>query len=133
MNPHDSFITSRLLWSRLVRTVIGVQPSLITTWLIQTSWLDSASSDIPSARPRFGVPRECQTSPMKNHQVLQPSEGSRRRPDKRLLDLVLLLIILPLAAPLFLLLALVVRCMLGSPILFRHQRPGLYGTPFTLL
>jgi sugar transferase EpsL len=70
---------------------------------------------------------------MKNRQALQPSEGSRRRPDKRLLDLVLLLMILPLAAPLFLLLAPAVRCMLGSPILFRHQRPGLYGTPFTLL
>ena len=70
---------------------------------------------------------------MKNCQALQPSEGSRRRPGKRLLDLVLTLMILPLAVPLFLLLALVVRCMLGSPILFRQQRPGLHGRPFTIL
>jgi sugar transferase EpsL len=70
---------------------------------------------------------------MKNRHALQPSEGSRRRPDKRLLDLVLTLMILPLAVPLFLLLMLAVWCMLGSPILFRQQRPGLYGTPFTLL
>jgi len=70
---------------------------------------------------------------MKNRQALPPSEGSRRRPDKRLLDLVLLLMILPLAIPLLLLLALAVWGMLGSPILFRQQRPGLYGTPFTLL
>jgi lipopolysaccharide/colanic/teichoic acid biosynthesis glycosyltransferase len=70
---------------------------------------------------------------MKNRHALQPNEGFRRRPDKRLLDLVLLLMILPLAGPLFLLLAPAVYCMLGSPILFRHQRPGLYGTPFTLM
>ena len=70
---------------------------------------------------------------MKNRHALQPSEGSRRQPDKRLFDLVLTLMILPLAVPLFLLLALAVWCMLGSPILFRQQRPGLYGTPFTLV
>ena len=38
-----------------------------------------------------------------------------------------------LAAPLLLLVALLVRVKLGTPILFRQQRPGLHGVPFTLL
>ena len=70
---------------------------------------------------------------MKNLHAAQPSAGSRRRAGKRLLDLVLTLMMLPLIVPLFLLLALGVRCMLGLPILFRQQRPGLYGAPFTLM
>jgi sugar transferase EpsL len=63
----------------------------------------------------------------------QVSQRSRRRPEKRLFDLVLTFMALPLAVPLFLFIALTVRGMLGSPILFRQQRPGLYRTPFTLL
>lgn len=35
-------------------------------------------------------------------------------------------------APLFVLLALLVRLRLGSPVLFRHVRPGLGGELFTL-
>ena len=70
---------------------------------------------------------------MKHSQALHQSEGSYRRLDRRLFDLILLLMILPLAVRLFLIFALVVWCMLGSPILFRQQRPGLCGTPFTIL
>jgi lipopolysaccharide/colanic/teichoic acid biosynthesis glycosyltransferase len=33
----------------------------------------------------------------------------------------------------FLLLALLVRCRLGSPIFFRQTRPGRYGKPFTII
>jgi lipopolysaccharide/colanic/teichoic acid biosynthesis glycosyltransferase len=52
---------------------------------------------------------------------------------KRLFDilsasLVLLALSLPLAV-----VALLVRCRLGSPILFRQLRPGLSGRPFTVL
>jgi len=36
-------------------------------------------------------------------------------------------------SPVILLVALLVRIRLGSPVLFRQQRPGLYGRPFTLL
>ncbi|MFA4943148.1 MAG: sugar transferase [Lentisphaeria bacterium] len=52
---------------------------------------------------------------------------------KRLFDLSLLLLAAPLWLPLLGLVALLVRRRLGAPILFRHQRPGLHGQPFTLL
>jgi len=35
-------------------------------------------------------------------------------------------------APFLLVLALLVRLKLGAPVLFRQQRPGLHGKPFTL-
>ncbi len=37
------------------------------------------------------------------------------------------------ALPLLALIALLIRVMMGSPILFRHIRPGLNGVPFTML
>jgi sugar transferase EpsL len=51
---------------------------------------------------------------------------------KRLLDLGLVLGVLILLWPVLALIALLVRLKLGSPILFRQQRPGQYGQPFTL-
>ena len=55
------------------------------------------------------------------------------RVGKRLLDLMLSLAALLFLSPLLALVGLLVRLRLGSPILFRQQRPGLYGQPFTLL
>lgn len=52
---------------------------------------------------------------------------------KRAFDIVAALTGLLLAAPILLLLALVVRVGLGQPVLFRQLRPGLGGRPFTLL
>lgn len=52
---------------------------------------------------------------------------------KRLLDLVLTVPALVLAAPLMGGLAALVRLRLGTSILFRQQRPGRGGTPFTIL
>ncbi len=52
---------------------------------------------------------------------------------KRALDLGLGLTAGVLLLPLALVLAALVRLRLGSPILFRHVRPGLDGEPFTLL
>lgn len=51
---------------------------------------------------------------------------------KRLFDLLATLCGLLLLWPLMILLALLVRIQLGSPILFRQSRPGLYGKPFLL-
>jgi lipopolysaccharide/colanic/teichoic acid biosynthesis glycosyltransferase len=52
---------------------------------------------------------------------------------KRLLDLALALLALVVLAPLYALLAALVRRTLGAPVLFRQQRPGYRGQPFTLV
>jgi sugar transferase EpsL len=52
---------------------------------------------------------------------------------KRLLDLVLVVPALLVLLPLYFLVAILVRIKLGSPVLFRQQRPGLHGVPFTII
>jgi sugar transferase EpsL len=52
---------------------------------------------------------------------------------KRLFDLFFSLIALLLTLPVMLLIAVIVRLFLGSPILFRQQRPGYLGRPFFIL
>ncbi|MFQ3787482.1 sugar transferase [Halomonas sp. A29] len=52
---------------------------------------------------------------------------------KRLFDIVVALIALALLAPLMLVVALLVRLKLGSPVLFRQTRPGLHGRPFEMI
>jgi len=54
-------------------------------------------------------------------------------PIKRLADVTAAAIALVLAAPIVAVVALVVRCRLGSPVLFRQVRPGRGGKPFTLV
>ncbi|CAG0972237.1 O-antigen biosynthesis protein WbqP [Anaerolineae bacterium] len=49
-----------------------------------------------------------------------------------MLDLALASIILILLIPLLMVIALIVYMRLGSPVLFRQQRPGLHGVPFTI-
>ena len=51
---------------------------------------------------------------------------------KRLLDITLGALALVLCAPLMAGVAVVVGLCLGRPVLFRQQRPGLHGQPFTL-
>lgn len=52
---------------------------------------------------------------------------------KRLFDLAAVLLSLPLWLPILLVVALVVRVKLGSPVLFRQKRPGLHGRVFELV
>lgn len=52
---------------------------------------------------------------------------------KRTCDFVVALVLLIVAAPVGLVIALAVRCWLGSPVLFRQQRAGQHGRPFTLV
>ena len=54
------------------------------------------------------------------------------RHGKRLFDLAVTLPLLILLSPVLAVVALLVRIKLGSPILFRQQRPGLHGRPFTI-
>jgi len=51
---------------------------------------------------------------------------------KRLFDLALTIPALLLLAPIMAIVAMLVRFKLGAPVLFRQQRPGLHGKPFTL-
>jgi len=49
---------------------------------------------------------------------------------KRLFDIIAALIGLIVLSPVILLTAILVRIFLGTPILFRQQRPGCKGRPF---
>lgn len=51
---------------------------------------------------------------------------------KRAFDIVVASAALVLLSPVMLAIALVIRMRLGSPVIFRQQRPGLGGVPFTL-
>jgi lipopolysaccharide/colanic/teichoic acid biosynthesis glycosyltransferase len=51
---------------------------------------------------------------------------------KRCFDIIGSAVLLFLCAPLFALVALVIRLTMGSPVVFRQLRPGLLGRPFTL-
>jgi sugar transferase EpsL len=52
---------------------------------------------------------------------------------KRFVDVLVAGMMLLLLAPVLVVIALLVRWKLGSPVLFRHLRPGKGGVPFTLL
>ena len=52
---------------------------------------------------------------------------------KRGLDIAIAVTALLLAAPVLLFVAIAVRVNLGGPVLFRQQRPGLHGRPFTMV
>ena len=51
---------------------------------------------------------------------------------KRLFDVLAAAAALLILAPLLAALALIVRLAIGAPILFKQQRPGLHGRPFTI-
>ncbi|MFB3902794.1 MAG: sugar transferase [Acidobacteriota bacterium] len=55
-----------------------------------------------------------------------------RRFGKRAIDVALSASSLVLLSPLLAVLAILVRLLLGSPVLFRQERPGLNGRAFTL-
>ena len=52
---------------------------------------------------------------------------------KRLFDIFVSLLMLILLAPVILIVAILVRTRLGSPVLFRQQRPGLGARPFGMM
>jgi lipopolysaccharide/colanic/teichoic acid biosynthesis glycosyltransferase len=52
---------------------------------------------------------------------------------KRLFDIVVSAVALLLLSPLIAFVALLVRLRMGSPVLFRQQRPGLHGRAFELV
>lgn len=52
---------------------------------------------------------------------------------KRFIDFVAALLLFALLSPLVATTALVIAWRMGSPVLFRQQRPGLHGQPFMLM
>ena len=52
---------------------------------------------------------------------------------KRILDVALAALALVVLSPALALIALLARLKLGSPVVFRQQRPGLHGRPFLVL
>lgn len=56
-----------------------------------------------------------------------------RRASKRAFDVVVAATVLILAAVPMLILALLIRIFLGSPVIFRQTRPGLHGKPFQMI
>lgn len=62
------------------------------------------------------------------------SEGTSKAPPraKRLFDLSVSSLALLLFAPVLVVVTLLVRWRLGSPVLFKQVRPGLHGEPFTI-
>lgn len=65
--------------------------------------------------------------------MIRPQTSFYRRYGKRALDLALIIPALLLLWPLLLLVALLVRWRIGSPVLFRQERPGRGGEPFTMV
>ena len=51
---------------------------------------------------------------------------------KRIFDLAVAISLLLIFAPIMLIVSLLVWLKLGTPVLFRQQRPGLHGIPFTI-
>lgn len=51
---------------------------------------------------------------------------------KRIIDVVVALTLLIAGSPLFLLIYGLIRWKIGAPVVFRQERPGLYGQPFML-
>lgn len=52
---------------------------------------------------------------------------------KRTFDLIFAMVGLTAILPLLLLLVLLIKVRMGSPVFFRQVRPGLHGVPFTML
>ena len=63
---------------------------------------------------------------------MSPSQPQSVPWTKRAFDLIVTAPLLVVCLPAMALLALAVRFGLGSPILFRQQRPGLHGRPFVI-
>ncbi|MDN3019273.1 sugar transferase [Paenibacillus sp. BSR1-1] len=51
---------------------------------------------------------------------------------KRIFDFILSILIIIIFSPVIILLSILVRLKLGSPILFKQERPGLNGKPFLI-
>lgn len=51
---------------------------------------------------------------------------------KRIFDIIIILLLLPMVIPIFIILIFLIRICQGEQILFQQKRPGRYGRPFTM-
>jgi sugar transferase EpsL len=63
---------------------------------------------------------------------MQQSRGFYRYVGKRMLDIVAAAVALIILWPVLVVLAVLVNTRLSTPVLFKQQRPGLHGRPFTI-
>ena len=92
-----------------------------------TSLLSRTTRSKPAQRPDL-VPSSDPTA----LQLAQSEQHRSLSVAKRLFDLFLAAAALLILAPMLAALALAVRLAIGTPILFKQQRPGLRGRPFTI-
>ena len=83
-----------------------------------TSWMALARRDEDEYIPQVGEQRHT----VKSYDLV-----------KRWLDIMLSALALTLAGPILLVIWVLVRLQIGSPVLFRQDRPGLNGESFTIL
>lgn len=65
-------------------------------------------------------------------QVIEPKNGIYKKYIKRPMDFILSLIAIIVLSPVLLIVAVLVRTKLGSPVIFKQKRPGLNEKIFTL-
>mgnify|MGYP001007010421 CR=1 FL=1 len=65
-------------------------------------------------------------------QVIEPKNGIYKKYIKRPMDFILSLIAIIVLSPVLLIVAILVRTKLGSPVIFKQKRPGLNEKIFTL-
>jgi len=77
--------------------------------------------------------RDC-GSKMQNENLLEikPKNGIYNKFIKRFLDFIFSFILLIALSPIMLIITIIVRIKLGSPVVFKQQRPGLHEKIFTL-
>jgi len=95
--------------------------------------MEMIQAPAPSAQQTAEKASENNTTKENNKQIMPPPKlGFYARFVKRPLDFFLSVIALIVLSPIILILAILVRINLGSPILFRQERPGLNERVFVL-
>jgi lipopolysaccharide/colanic/teichoic acid biosynthesis glycosyltransferase len=81
----------------------------------------------------YGVDMQTDERPVNALPMQQPSKGGLyRRYIKRSMDIIVSLCAIIVLSPLLLIVAVLVRVMLGSPVIFKQRRPGLNEKVFVL-
>jgi lipopolysaccharide/colanic/teichoic acid biosynthesis glycosyltransferase len=120
-----AFSNSSLVSARILRSLESALSSEVLSQLkIKVRIFPDESDDEMHDGDNYTFYRDL--SPAHDHQ--RAAKGA-----KRVLDLLFSCIALIALSPLLLLIALLVKCTSKGPVLFRQQRVGRFGVPFTFL